>query len=118
MTLSSALSRLLPSRARVRRSSRWQQRTFAAIHEANPCGNDESVSGPGSTIARGADFQHDLLARLDALDVRSLLGRRRQLDARGSGGATLAAINERCFHSEGIYRDKRLGLWRLETIDV
>jgi hypothetical protein len=225
MTLSSVLSRLLPLRARVRRSSRWQQRTFTAIHDANAWGNDESVSG--STIARGADFQHDLLSLLDAFAVRSLLdvpcgdvnwmrevlaarsldytgadivgplilrntrlhavperrflcldmtrddlpradlilcrdglvhlsfadaraalrnfrrsqsrflltttfiGRRQNRDVATGGWRTLnleaapfrlppplAVIDERCLHSEGIYRDKRLGLWRLETIDV
>ena len=227
MTLSSVLLRRLPLRPRVRRSSRRQRRTCTAIHDANAWGNIESISGPGSTIARSADFQHDLLALLDPLDIRSLLdvpcgdvnwmrevlaarplaytgadiveawiarntrmraaAQRRFLcvdmtrgdlpradlilrrdglvqlsfaDARAAlrnfrrrqprflltttfinrrqnrnvatGGwrtlnleaapfrlsPPLAVIDERCVHSEGIYRDKRLGLWRRETIDV
>jgi hypothetical protein len=32
--------------------------------------------------------------------------------------APLALIDERCTHSEGIYRDKRLGLWELESLDA
>lgn len=227
MTLLAALSRLLPSRAPVRRSSRWQQRTFTAIYEGNGWGNDESVSGPGSTVVRAADFQDALLALFDSLGARSLLDvpcgdvnwvravlaarpldytgvdivealiahhthayaapRRRFLcldmtrddlpradvilcrdglvhlsfaDARAAlrnfrrsrsrflltttfvdrrrnqdvatGGwrplnleaapfhlpPPLAVVDERCVHSGGIYRDKRLGLWRLEATNV
>jgi len=59
--------------ARVRRSSRDLQDRFTAIYEANAWGNAESVSGPGSTAARGADFQQDLLAVLDAAAIRSIL---------------------------------------------
>ena len=228
MTLLSPLSRLIsPIATRVRSSSRWQQSTFAAIYETNSWGNDESVSGPGSTLARGADFQSDLLALFDAFGIRSLLDApcgyfnwmqrvvaERQLDYTGvdiveqliarnarvhaaahrrflcldmtrsdlpqadvivsrdglvhlsfadaraalrnfrrsgsrflltttfinrprnrdvrTGGwrelnleaapfrlaAPLALIDERCHHSGGIYRDKRLGLWALDAIDV
>jgi SAM-dependent methyltransferase len=210
-----------------RRSSRSQQRTFTHIYEANTWSDEESVSGPGSTLARGADFHDDLLALLDAFAVRSLLDapcgdcnwirrvlaarrldytgvdivepliirnaqlytaapvrfrcldmtradlpradlvlcrdglvhlsfadaraalrnfrrsgsrflltttfadRTRNRDVRTGGWrvlnmqaapfrlpAPLASIDERCRHSGGIYRDKRLGLWALETIEV
>ena len=38
--------------------------TFSRIHEQNVWANAESVSGPGSTIARAADFIDDLVALL------------------------------------------------------
>jgi len=213
--------------ARFRSSSQSQQDTFTSIYETNAWGNDESVSGPGSTRSRGGDFQDDLLALFDARDVRSVVdapcgdfnwmrlvleqrdiahtgvdivdaliarnarlhgsGNRRFLrldmtrddlpqvdlilcrdglvhlsfaDARAAlrnfrrsgsrylltttfvdrpqnrdvptGGwrvlnlqaapfhlrAPLALIDERCHHTGGIYRDKRLALWELATIDV
>jgi len=58
---------------RARSSSRAQQRTFTAIYERNGWGDEESVSGPGSTLARAADYLNDLLAMLDAFGVRSLV---------------------------------------------
>lgn len=39
----------------------------------NAWGDQESVSGPGSTHARAADFQADLAALLDARQVRSMV---------------------------------------------
>jgi hypothetical protein len=32
--------------------------------------------------------------------------------------APLAVIDERCTHSGGIYRDKRLGLWELASLNM
>src|SRR5262245_27781854 len=58
---------------RARSSSRAQQRTFTAIYERNGWGDEESVSGPGSTLARAGDYLNDLLAMLDAFGVRSLV---------------------------------------------
>lgn len=213
--------------ARFRSSSQSQQDTFTAIYETNAWGNDESVSGPGSTLSRGSDFRNDLLALFDAWNVRSVVdapcgdfnwmrriveqrdvcytgvdivdaliarnaqlhgsGNRRFLrldmtrddlpqadviicrdglvhlsfaDARAAlrnfrrsgsrylltttfvdrrenrdvptGGwrvlnlqaapfhlpAPLALVDERCVHTGGIYRDKRLGLWELATIEA
>jgi hypothetical protein len=46
---------------------------FARIHRERAWGDDGSLSGPGSTPARGADFRDDLLALLRALDTRVLL---------------------------------------------
>jgi len=59
--------------ARFRTSSDTQQTTFTTIFEANAWGDTESVSGPGSTQARGADFQQDLMSLLDEWNVRSIL---------------------------------------------
>jgi SAM-dependent methyltransferase len=222
------LSRVLrPITARFRSSSHSQQATFTAIFRANAWANAESVSGPGSTQARGADFQQELISLLDGWKVRSILdapcgdcnwmrnvlayrdllytgvdiveeliarnsglhaaANRRFLctdmtrgdlpradliicrdglvhlsftDARAAirnfrrtgsryllattfvshsrnrdvptGGwrvlnleaapfrfpAPLALIDERCTHSAGIYRDKRLGLWELGSLDA
>ena len=47
--------------------------TFSRIYEQNVWANAESVSGPGSTIARAADFIDDLVALLKHLDTRVLL---------------------------------------------
>jgi SAM-dependent methyltransferase len=211
--------------APFRTSSASQAATFTAIFRANAWGSAESVSGPGSTEARGADFQDELIALLDGWNVRSILdapcgdfnwmrnvlakrdlrytgvdiveelivrnsrlhgaGNRRFLcgdmtradlpradlivcrdglvhlsfvDARAAirnfrrtgsryllattfvgrprnsdvptGGwrllnlevppfafpAPLALVDERCTHSAGAYRDKRLGLWELESL--
>jgi hypothetical protein len=41
--------------------------------KGNTWGDAESVSGPGSTQARGADFQRELVALLDRFEVRSLV---------------------------------------------
>ena len=69
----------LPSRimrrlaARFHSSSRSQQATFTAIYRANAWRDAESVSGPGSTAARGADFQQELISLLDRRGVRSIV---------------------------------------------
>jgi Methyltransferase domain len=47
--------------------------TFSRIYDQNVWANAESVSGPGSTIARAADFIDDLVALLTHLDTRVLL---------------------------------------------
>jgi SAM-dependent methyltransferase len=60
-------------RRRFRSSFRSQQATFTAIFEANAWGDTESVSGPGSTRARGADIQDELIALLDRLRIRSIV---------------------------------------------
>lgn len=59
--------------ARFPSSSRSQQATFTAIMKGNEWGDAESVSGTGSTQARGADFQRDLVAVLERLDIRSIV---------------------------------------------
>lgn len=46
---------------------------FLAIYRDNLWGNAESRSGPGSTLARAADFLPDLIALLRRLDTRVLL---------------------------------------------
>ena len=58
---------------RLRSSSRSQQATFTDIYRSNAWGNPESVSGPGSTVARGADFQDDLAALIDRWQIRSVV---------------------------------------------
>jgi len=59
--------------ARFRTPSAAQQATFTDIFRTNGWGNAESVSGPGSTAARGSDFQEELISVLDAWNVRSLV---------------------------------------------
>ncbi len=54
-------------------SSRSLQETFTAIFQANGWGDAESVSGPGSTESRGEDFRQELVAVLDACQVRSIV---------------------------------------------
>lgn len=56
-----------------RNSSQSQQATFTAIFQARAWGDGESVSGPGSSRARGDDFRDDLLALLDAWQIRSIV---------------------------------------------
>lgn len=56
-----------------RSSLRSQQATFTGIFRANAWGSSESVSGPGSTQARGADFQDELISLLDEREIRSVL---------------------------------------------
>ncbi|HEX2076999.1 MAG TPA: class I SAM-dependent methyltransferase [Longimicrobium sp.] len=46
---------------------------FTRIYRHNSWGSAESVSGPGSTRERGADFRDDLVALLRRLDARVLL---------------------------------------------
>lgn len=59
--------------ARFPSSSHSQRSTFTAIFAANAWGNGESVSGPGSTRARGTDFEADLIALLDEWSVRAIV---------------------------------------------
>jgi hypothetical protein len=56
-----------------RSSSQSQQTTFTAIFQTNAWGGGESVSGPGSSQARGEDFRHELVALLDAWDMRAIV---------------------------------------------
>jgi Methyltransferase domain len=58
---------------RLRTPSAAQQVTFTEIFRANAWGNAESVSGPGSTVARGSDFQVELISLLDGWNVRSVV---------------------------------------------
>jgi len=46
---------------------------FGEIYRRNLWGDAESVSGPGSTRARGTDFMAELVALLRRLDTRTLL---------------------------------------------
>lgn len=46
---------------------------FTRIYRRNAWGSAESVSGPGSTRERGADFRDDLAALLREIDARVLL---------------------------------------------
>jgi hypothetical protein len=59
--------------SQLRSSSRAQQATFTGIYTANAWGDAESVSGPGSTRARGSDFQEDLVALLQGRNIRSIV---------------------------------------------
>ena len=59
--------------ARIRRSSRAQRATFTAIFNERGWGDIESVSGPGSTEARGADFRDELIALIDRWQIRSIV---------------------------------------------
>jgi len=58
---------------RLRSSSRLQQERFTAIFRTNAWLDGESVSGHGSTRARGDDFRAPLLALIDAYGIRSIL---------------------------------------------
>jgi hypothetical protein len=51
----------------------WQRTTFTRTFTTNAWQDPESVSGPGSTRARGADFRPALLAMLDAYGIRSIV---------------------------------------------
>ena len=74
MTFQALRSRVLTRvKRRFRTPSAAQQATFTEIFRTNAWGSAESVSGPGSTVARGLDFQEELIAVLDAWNVRSLL---------------------------------------------
>jgi SAM-dependent methyltransferase len=46
---------------------------FRAIYQDNLWGSQESKSGPGSTLSRGADFLPDLVALVGTLNTRVLL---------------------------------------------
>ena len=65
----------LARRIAVRRhtSSRAQQATFTRIFTGNGWRDAESLSGPGSTRARGADFGTALLALIDRYRIGSVL---------------------------------------------
>ena len=58
---------------RVPSSSRSQRATFTRIFDTNAWQSAESVSGPGSTKARGADFREALVALLDECGVSSMV---------------------------------------------
>ena len=70
-TLLSRLLRRIASRFRM--SSDAQQSIFTRIFEDNAWECNESVSGPGSTQARGADFQQDLMSLVDRWNVGSIV---------------------------------------------
>lgn len=69
--LSSRLMRHIAKR--LRSSTHSQQATFTEIFKANAWGGAESVSGPGSSQARGADFENELIALFDGWNVRSIV---------------------------------------------
>jgi len=53
---------------------RWaQRRVFTKIFHSNAWGSAESVSGPGSTRARGDSFSGDIVDLVQSLGVRTLL---------------------------------------------
>src|SRR5262245_48135293 len=58
---------------RRRTSTDSQQAIFTEIVGTKAWGDVESVSGPGSTRARGADFRDELVALLDRWHVRSIV---------------------------------------------
>jgi hypothetical protein len=60
-------------RARFRSSSESQAATFTAILRRNGWGDPESVSGPGSTRLRGADFQSELISLIDQWNIGSIV---------------------------------------------
>ena len=49
------------------------RRIFEEIYRRNAWGGDESVSGPGSSRSRGADFAAELIALVQRLGIRSVL---------------------------------------------
>jgi SAM-dependent methyltransferase len=59
--------------ARRHSSSQSQQATFTGIFSTNGWQNAESVSGAGSTRARGADFAPALISLFDAYGITSIL---------------------------------------------
>lgn len=72
--MSALLSRLARRlTARLPSSSRSQQETFTAIFTTNAWNDAESVSGPGSTEARGADFKAALISLIDARGIQSIV---------------------------------------------
>jgi len=56
-----------------RSSSSRRRAVFTRIYRENEWCDDESVSGPGSTIARGADFRTELLQLLRGFEIRSIV---------------------------------------------
>ena len=68
------LSRILGQVAtRFRTPFSTQQAAFTEIFRTNAWGSAESVSGPGSTVARGANFQEELIAVFDSWHIRTLV---------------------------------------------
>ena len=53
--------------------SKGSQRIFSEIYRRGGWGNGESVSGPGSTLARVAAFKEDLALLLNDINAKSLL---------------------------------------------
>jgi SAM-dependent methyltransferase len=49
------------------------RRTFAPFYEENRWGDEESVSGPGSNLARTAKLRHELPSLLAEIKTRTLL---------------------------------------------
>ena len=54
-------------------SSHAQQATFTGIFKGNAWQDPESVSGPGSTRVRGAEFRTALIALIDEYAIRSIV---------------------------------------------
>ena len=69
--MKAALSRLV--RRLTGRQGPSAQATFTNIYKANAWQDAESVSGPGSTRARGADFRAGLISLIDAYGIRSIV---------------------------------------------
>jgi len=59
--------------AHFRTSRDRLQRRFTTIYENNEWRSDESASGVGSTRARGADFQDDLVALINRWQISSIV---------------------------------------------
>lgn len=69
-----ALTAWLKRHARNVFASRdWMQSTFAPFYNENRWGDEESVSGPGSTLERTAKLRRELPALLDEIGARTLL---------------------------------------------
>lgn len=64
---------LLLDLLRLHPATAERRRIFEAIHRSNAWGGSESVSGPGSGVARASLFRPALEAMLRELDVRTLL---------------------------------------------
>jgi Methyltransferase domain len=72
--LSALFSRLARRLTAARHtSSHAQQATFTEIFRGNGWQDAESVSGPGSTRARGAEFRTALIALIDDYGIRSIV---------------------------------------------
>ena len=72
--MSARLSRLVRRlTGRRRHSTAWLQAAFTEIFRTNAWQSPESVSGPGSTRARGADFRRELVALIEAYGIGSML---------------------------------------------
>lgn len=51
----------------------YMEQTFAPFYDENRWGDDESVSGPGSNLARTAKLRRELPGLLEAIGARTLL---------------------------------------------